>query len=324
MNTTTQQVHYSTAIPTINYLTRKKFISYKLANRLESVFVNVNAPKVERTISNLKSCCSTIEIHKHENEVEEVKTYKCRNKLCPICQSSRQYRITKNICNFMDAKFNPLRHQLHFLTVTIKNTCNLKKAIKSLSGWSSVTRSKLFPYSGYIKSLEVTVDSSGKYHPHYHILLVREKRKDKKTWSRQEWANRLKKAMKLSYEPVFDIRTIHVSTFNQISSEISKSVSYAHKTSSIFFTKKTSGFSNTNLRTLILGFLNGTYRQRAISKGGKFFKNLVLLASKKQTVNSTHKTSLEKIYLTYNPELNLYLQLSSFILCQKYHVLPNQ
>lgn len=266
------------------YLERRKRLISTFLSKFNSVFTPLDEEnpqkKVAKTVlKKLTNCSSHGIIYRQKNTPPRFLHQKCRHKLCSICQTSRQYRISSNLSKFIEENITT-SHQLHFLTITTKNTSNLKSACEALAkGWSRLIRRRDFPYSGYIKALEITIDKNGLYHPHYHIILVRKKNTDNSTWNlKTQWIPKLRQTMKLSYDPVVDIRNINFSLedFHNISSEVAKTTSYSVKSSTIFFTKKTNDFSNSKIANLISKFLFHTYRKRAISVGGSFFKGLKL------------------------------------------------
>lgn len=143
----------------------------------------------------------------------------CKSRLCPMCQWRRSLKVTyelKQVLNTAIEEYS--KAKFLFLTLTVKN-CNgteLKSTLKKLTGsfhklskYKKVTKNLL----GYVRSTEITVnETDGSYHPHIHVLLM-----VKSTYfkghdnyiTQNEWTELWKKAAKLDYTPVVNVKKIH-------------------------------------------------------------------------------------------------------------------
>ena len=155
----------------------------------------------------------------------------CRVRLCPICQwrkckrwqalALKNYPIIK--------KKHPL-HRWLFLTLTIKN-CKLSRlhsTVKNLNkSFLKWVKWKSFPADGWIKSLEVTLseEDSTRCHPHFHVLLMVPNSyfNDREMYLTQpDWVNAWRKAAKLDYDPIVDIRAVSLGEEKKILPELLK------------------------------------------------------------------------------------------------------
>ncbi|KAA0068231.1 replication protein, partial (plasmid) [Rhodanobacter sp. T12-5] len=102
-----------------------------------------------------------------------------------------------------------------FLTLTVRNIEGeaLKPTISDMmKGWN-----RLFGYKrvktatlGYFRALEITKNhEADTYHPHFHVLLPVKRNYFGKNYIKQaEWTSLWKRAMKLDYTPIVDIRRV--------------------------------------------------------------------------------------------------------------------
>jgi plasmid rolling circle replication initiator protein Rep len=197
----------------------------------------------------------------------------CRVRLCPICQWRKSKRwqalALKNLPSIQEQHSG---YRWLFLTLTIKN-CKLSRLRgkvsqlnKSFLKW---VKWKSFPADGWIKSLEVTLDESDPTlcHPHFHILLMvpGDYFNNKEQYLTQpDWVYAWRKAAKLSYDPVVDIRAVRQGKEEQIIPELLK---YGVKPDDL------AGVSSQQLKLLT----NQLHSIHAINKGGLLrscFKNV--------------------------------------------------
>jgi len=106
-----------------------------------------------------------------------------------------------------------------FLTLTVKNVHDGEELNNLLSEMAKAFTSKLVKYArvkknliGFMRATEVTfnkVDNS--YHPHIHALLCVESSyfKDTENYiTQKQWTSFWKRAMKLDYDPIVDVRSV--------------------------------------------------------------------------------------------------------------------
>ena len=88
---------------------------------------------------------------------------------------------------------------------------------------------------GYFKSIEILGDKTpkGQAHPHFHILLVVKENYFKKSdyINKAEWTEMWRKALRVDYTPVVDVRRIKSKNenFSDIDSAIIETVKYSVK-----------------------------------------------------------------------------------------------
>ena len=155
----------------------------------------------------------------------------CRVRHCPICQwrKSKRWQALA-LKNFPIFKKQYPNYRWLFLTLTIKN-CKLSrlhsKIIELNKSFLKWVKWKSFPADGWIKSLEVTLDKDdlSRCHPHFHILLMVPSsyfRDQQMYLTQSDWVNAWRKAAKLSYDPVVDIRAVKVGEEHKIIPELLK------------------------------------------------------------------------------------------------------
>ena len=139
----------------------------------------------------------------------------CRDRLCAVCNwrlSLQRYIQMRKIIDYVQSKDENLNYT--FLTLTIKN-CKpetLHQTLMQMSqGWDRLCHRRWFKREmlGWARSLEITYNKlSGELHPHYHVILVSDKKLDigqaelnfKYMW---------RESMRLDYNPVIDLREIY-------------------------------------------------------------------------------------------------------------------
>ena len=100
------------------------------------------------------------------------------------------------------------------LTLTVRNPrlTDLRETLKAMStAWARLTKTTNFrAVRGFIRSTELTKGKDGTVHPHYHVLLqVRPSYFSGTDYITQaDWVQAWRKAMRLDYDPVVDIRRV--------------------------------------------------------------------------------------------------------------------
>lgn len=143
----------------------------------------------------------------------------CKSRLCPMCQWRRSLKVTYELKKVLKTAIEEYpKAKFLFLTLTVKN-CNgtelkstlkkLTEAFHKLSKYKKVTKNLL----GYVRSTEITVnETDGSYHSCLHVLLM-----VKSTYfkghdnyiTQNEWAELWKRASKLDYTPVVNVKQIY-------------------------------------------------------------------------------------------------------------------
>lgn len=173
--------------------------------------------------ANISDCGSWLKFNSCPNGHEKKLNHAnfCRVRLCPMCNWRRSLKFATNVKEIAHVASQRQKLRYLFLTLTVKN-CegeNLDLTIKHMNeSWRRLSKQKYFKdrIVGWIKVLEITRNIlDGSYHPHFHIMLAvspsyfkRDKSNSKKDKyiNQEQWRNLWKKALKVDYEPVVDIR----------------------------------------------------------------------------------------------------------------------
>ena len=137
----------------------------------------------------------------------------CRVRHCLVCQWRRSLmwraRFFKALPE-IQAQY-PTGRWL-FLTLTVRNCemLNLRDTLTWMNlAWSKLTRRKVFPALGFIKSVEVTRSADGTAHPHFHcLMLVPAGYFSKGYISQATWASLWQSCLQSDYLPIIDIRAV--------------------------------------------------------------------------------------------------------------------
>ncbi len=161
----------------------------------------------------------------------------CRCRQCPMCQFARSSKIRARLFKaFKDFDFGD-ETSYSFLTLTLQN-CPLNKLRETIdlmnSAWDKFSRRRTFPVTGYLRSLEVTMQrdrmpwdkkkNTGPpsrslndhlmAHPHFHILLRTADGFDRHTkdkpWLIDQWTS----ALRANYRPSIAIKKVCPTSLN--------------------------------------------------------------------------------------------------------------
>src|SRR5690625_217099 len=225
----------------------------------------------------VKACAEVLEF-KESRETGERKLYKvwfCKSRLCPMCNWRRAMKHSiqaeKVVSEVIRQK--PTVRWL-FLTLTVKNVYDGKELNKSLSDMAKGFR-RMMQYVkvaknlvGFMRATEVTVNKTdNSYNQHMHVLLAVESTYFKNTEnyiSQKQWTSFWKRAMKLDYDPIVDVRAIKPK--NKHKSDIKSAIDETAK----YPVKHTDFMTDDEKRNLqiVSDLEEGLYRKRLISYGG--------------------------------------------------------
>lgn len=143
----------------------------------------------------------------------------CRDRFCPICNwrlSLKRYSHMIDIFNSIDVSdYTPT-----FLTLTIKNCklTSLRYTLDRMSkAWNRLLQRQFYKNNlvGWSRTLEITRNvKTGEYHPHYHCLLLWNKRTPMlgiDVSLRNDW----QEVLNVGYRPIVDHRYITPKQGNQ-------------------------------------------------------------------------------------------------------------
>ena len=194
----------------------------------------------------IKQCGNYLEFALKEHQITKDSKKKlaaanfCKNRFCPMCNWRRVRNITGQLKDAFSVIQEKNKVAVLFLTLTIKNPdvkdlkstiAKMNKAFKKMSDTKPFKNAVL----GYFKSIEILGDDTpnGQAHPHFHILLIVDSKyfSSRNYLNKSEWTEMWKKALKVDYTPVVDIRRIKSKNenFSDIDSAIIETVKYAVK-----------------------------------------------------------------------------------------------
>lgn len=222
--------------------------------------------------------CANVLEFKQSKETGERKLYRvwfCKSRLCPMCNWRRamkhgiqSQKVIKEVI-----KQKPKTRWL-FLTLSVKNVYDGAALNKSLSdmtkGFNRMMKYVKIKKNlvGFMRATEVTVnDTDNSYNQHMHVLLAVESsffKGSENYINQKEWTAFWKRAMKLDYEPMVDIRAIKPKNKDKtdIQSAIDETAKYPVKD-----TDFRTDDEEKNLKRLA-DLEEGLHRKRLISYGG--------------------------------------------------------
>lgn len=137
----------------------------------------------------------------------------CRVRTCPVCQwrrslmwKAKAYRAIPKVVEVYP------KHRWLFVTFTVKN-CPIGE-LRATLNWMNqsfvrLTKLKVWPAKGWVKSVEVTRGKDGSAHPHLHtLLLVPPSYFSHGYISQAEWAQLWQQCLRVDYQPVVDVQAI--------------------------------------------------------------------------------------------------------------------
>lgn len=198
----------------------------------------------------------------------------CKSKLCPLCNWRRSLKMSYQNEQIISEAINQYpKARFLFLTLTVKNVYDGKELDKTLKEMTNGFR-KLMKYKkvsknmiGYLRATEVTINElDNSFHPHFHILLMLKPtyfKNSENYLNQEEWTSLWKKAMRIDYIPVVDVRAVKGKDGNKNS--VKKAVLETSK-----YPVKDSDYLTNNIErdSFIVNHLEtGLYRKRQIGYG---------------------------------------------------------
>ena len=141
----------------------------------------------------------------------------CKFRFCSTCNWRRNLNINRELLQAFKAIEATRSVSYLFLTLTIKNcdTSDLKATVKHMNeSFKRMSKTKVYKNTilGHFKALEIIGDETqaGEVHPHFHILLIVSNSyfKGNCYLSQEKWTEMWKKALRVDYTPIVDIRRI--------------------------------------------------------------------------------------------------------------------
>jgi plasmid rolling circle replication initiator protein Rep len=223
----------------------------------------------------LFGCTQLLDFELKFQETGELKprlksTYCCRVRHCPVCQWRRSLRHRALFFQAMPRILEAFpTYRYLFLTLTVRNCPldNLRGQLKSMtSAWSKMSRDvcKWWPAVGWVRSTEVTRGKDGSAHPHFHSILMVPSGYFKNDYiSQVQWSEHWKKAMKLDYMPIVNVKAVKgrpgETDQEGLSRAVCETLKYSIKPSDLSFDAD-----------WLVGLTDQLHKTRAIATGGLF------------------------------------------------------
>lgn len=225
----------------------------------------------------VKECGTVLEFKADEDTgyLKLFKTWFCKSRLCSLCNWRRamkhSYQTKKIVSEVVKRK---PRSRWLFLTLTVKNVYDGEELDQSLramaQGFNRLVKYKKVSRNlvGFMRATEVTVNKiDNSYNQHIHVLLCVENTYFKNTENyitQKQWVVFWKRAMKLDYDPVVDVRAIKPKNKRKtdIESAIDETAKYPVKDTDYMTDDK-----ERNLQ-IVRDLEEGLYRKRLLSYGG--------------------------------------------------------
>lgn len=186
------------------------------ADRVESYYGS--SPDFHRYSERVKDCAQLLQfgLVPQEDTTLKLKLRSakfCRVRHCPVCQwrrslmwKARAYKVLPNLVEKYPT------HRWLFVTLTQKNVPiqQLRDTLKQMNeAFKRLTKLKVFPALGWLRSTEVTKGRDGNAHPHFHcLLLVPASYFSHKYIKQAEWVEIWRKCMRLDYNPILDVQAV--------------------------------------------------------------------------------------------------------------------
>lgn len=259
---------------------------------------------------NICNCGRFVQFNKYQNvSTKEVRkkieqAYTCDYRYCPLCNYYRICSLSPQMVKALEQKQSK-GNKILFLTLTVPN-CQYSDARQTISNMNKsfkrLTEQKFFRnIEAWIRTTEVTFNTKGEAHPHFHIALAVNENyfkkgnyKTTKGWS-QIWS----KAYKSDKQLIVDIRKAYKSRKHSkrdldIHSTVKELSKYCIKSTDLQRIKNSANME------VVFNQLKGL---RFIATS----QNIKLSEDKKEELNPNEWKLIESIILKYYPDMKQYL-----------------
>jgi len=214
----------------------------------------------------------------------------CKFRFCSTCNWRRNMNINRELLEAFTSIEASRSVSYLFLTLTIKNveTSDLKATVKLMNdSFKRMSKTKAYKDTvlGHFKALEIIGDktSAGEVHPHFHLILIVSNSyfNGKYYISQKKWTEMWKKALRVDYTPVVDVRRIRAKVMRSgkkltaLQSAVFEVAKYSVKHTEL--TKK----SDDEFNNIIIQ----TKRMRFFSTGGMLKEKINLLKCDEELIN---------------------------------------
>jgi len=276
-----------------------------------------NQTKIQRLFSfdskkqkRICDCGRFVQFNKYKNiSTEEIKkkieqSFMCDYRYCPLCNYYRICSVSPQMVRALE-KEQVKGNKILFLTLTVRN-CQYSEIRKTISemnrSYKRLTEQKFFKkIESWIRTTEVTFNTKGEAHPHFHIALsVNENYFKKGNYkTTREWSQIWSKAYKSDKQLIVDIRKSykrkkHSKRDLDIHSTVKELAKYCIKSTDLQRIKTPENME------IIFNQLKGL---RFIATS----QNIKLSEDKKEELNRNEWELIESIILKYYPDMKQYL-----------------
>lgn len=185
--------------------TDKKADGQYLGRLLRSAANGVYGEEVAR-------CATQLALEKSGEETRARPFATCKRRWCPVCEWRKSRKrlgaAITNLPGLVDLK----KVRFRFLTLTVKNVkgedlaATVGEMLKAFRRLTDHRTNITGDWLGFIRALEITAGKDGLFHPHLHVLHVVPK--DSPPSKTTAWVAAWKKAARLDYDPICDIRAV--------------------------------------------------------------------------------------------------------------------
>jgi plasmid rolling circle replication initiator protein Rep len=187
----------------------------------------------------------------------------CRVRTCIVCtwRKSLMYRARafKAIPPLIE---DHPKIRFLFITLTAKNCeiTELRETITHLNkSFARLTKLKVWPGVGYLKSVEVTRGRDGSAHPHLHVLVGVEPSYFGRNYIKQtEWVALWRQSLRVDYNPMLDVQALK--SEDSLVGLLTEVIKYQVKPNDLLFAD----------REWFLEYTKQIHRTQAIAFGGLF------------------------------------------------------
>jgi plasmid rolling circle replication initiator protein Rep len=270
----------------------------------------------EKKQKRICDCGRFIQFNKYQNiksfeiEGKVEQAFMCDYRYCPLCNYYRICSVSPQMVKALEEQQNK-GNKILFLTLTVPN-CQYSDTRETISNmnkaYKRLTRLDFFKsVEGWIRTTEVTFNTKGEAHPHFHIALAVNdnylKGKDYKTT--REWSQIWAKAYKSDRPLIVDIRKAYKSKKHSnrdldIHSTVKELAKYCIKSTDLQKIKTPKNME------IIFNQLKGL---RFIATS----QNIKLSEEQKEKLNPHDWELIESIILKYYPDMKQYLHHKTII-----------
>jgi hypothetical protein len=264
----------------------------------------------EKIKNKICDCGRYIQLNtKVSNKTAEIKklveqAYTCQYRYCPLCNYYRICSISPQMVKALEQE-QAKGNKILFLTLTVPNCqySDLRKTISDMNySFKKLVKLDFFKsVEAWMRTTEVTFNTKGEAHPHFHIALAVNdnylKGKDYKTT--REWSQIWAKAYKSDRPLIVDIRKAYKSKKNSnrdldIHSTVKELAKYCIKSTDLQRIKSADNME------VVFNQLKGL---RFIATS----QNIKLSEDEKEKLNANDWELIESIIFKYYPDMKQYL-----------------